>query len=209
LDQEREPLFNAPWPALTVAVAILASYALQGRVLPLSVYEGFAFQPADPATGRWWTMLTVNLVHAGWGHAAMNAAGALAFGAGVARWFGVGLRGGLVFFAFYLVCGVFSTLGYGLLHRHDPTLLIGASGAVSGLFGGAARLIAGRGRPGPILSQAVLGVSLAWVVANLLLGLLGLWPGVGGAAVAWEAHLIGYGAGLLSFAPFARLAGRQ
>lgn len=207
MDQEREPLFNAPWPALLAAVAILGSYLLQGRVLPLAVYEGFGFLPSDPSQGRWWTTLTVNFVHGGLAHAAMNAVGALAFGAASARYFGLGLRGGLVFFGFYFLSGVASTLGYGLLHRQDTTLLVGASGAVSGLFGGAARLLAGRGVPGPLLSQPVLGMSAAWVIANLLIGFLGLWPGAAGAAVAWEAHVFGYAAGLLLIGPFGRLAG--
>lgn len=207
MNQEREPLFNAPWPALLAAVAILGSYLLQGRVLPLAVYEGFGFLPSDPSQGRWWTTVTVNFVHGGLAHAVMNAVGALAFGAAAARYFGLGLRGGLVFFGFFFLSGAASTLGYGLLHRQDATLLVGASGAVSGLFGGAARLLAGRGVPGPLFSQPVLGMSAAWVIANLLIGLFGLWPGAAGAAVAWEAHLFGYAAGLLLIGPFGRLAG--
>lgn len=207
MDQEREPLFNAPWPALVAALAILGSWFLQGRVFPLAVYEGFGFLPSDPANGRWWTLLTVNFVHQGLAHAVMNAVGALAFGAAVARYFGLGLRGGLAFCGFYLLSGVASTLGYGLLHRSETTLLIGASGAVSGLFGGAARLLAGQGLPGPLLSRPVLGMSAAWIIANILVGFLGLWPGAAGAAVAWEAHLFGYAAGLLLIGPCGRLAG--
>jgi len=40
-------------------------------------------------------------------------------------------------------------------------------------------------------------------VVNLLLGLTGLTPGTEGAPVAWEAHIIGFFAGLLLISPVA------
>ena len=47
----------------------------------------------------------------------------------------------------------------------------------------------------------------AWVVANAVLGVFGLTPGTGGAPVAWEAHIIGFFAGVLLIGITGRLAG--
>jgi membrane associated rhomboid family serine protease len=63
----------------------------------------------------------------------------------------------------------------------------------------------------PITHPTVLGVAAAWVVVNLIVAAAGgfapLLPE--GANVAWEAHLVGYAAGLLLVGPFARLLGRR
>ena len=88
------------------------------------------------------------------------------------------------------------------------TLMIGASGAVAGLVGAAARLI-GRPTPGPFLSSPVISMTLGWIAVNLMLALVGFAPGLGGAGVAWEAHIFGYIAGLLMVGAFGRVAGAQ
>jgi len=48
---------------------------------------------------------------------------------------------------------------------------------------------------------------VAWILINAVLGLTGLTPGTAGAPVAWEAHIIGFFAGLLLISPFAWGAG--
>lgn len=206
----REPMFNAPWPALALVAVIIGGYALQSR-FPMDVVAGsYAFSPAALGEGRWWTLITAIFLHGNWAHALMNAAFALAFATPVARFFGARGLGVLVFFAFYLACGVLSNLGYAGLHLGSPAALVGASGAVSGLMGAAARLIAGQGRIGRILSSAVIGMGAAWVIVNLLVGIVGpgFVPGSGGAGIAWEAHLAGFLAGVLLISPFAWLARR-
>jgi membrane associated rhomboid family serine protease len=178
----------------------------------------FGMAPAGLLAGDWTSVITDLFIHGGWAHAGMNAVGALAFGAPVARLLGLSLRGATGFFLFYLVCGVASNLGYAAVHPHDVTPLVGASGAVSGLFGGASRLIA-RSQPpsapnsgptrdapplslAPLNSRTVVGTALAWVIVNAALGLLRIAPGLGDVQVAWEAHIAGYFAGLLLVAPF-------
>jgi membrane associated rhomboid family serine protease len=52
-----------------------------------------------------------------------------------------------------------------------------------------------------MLSAPVIGMGAAWVIVNLLVGVLGVAPGMGDAQVAWEAHLFGYAAGLLLIGP--------
>jgi len=207
----REPMFNAPWPALALVAVIVGGYAMQSRFPIEAVAGAYAFSPAALSTGRWWTVVTAMFLHGSWAHALMNAAFALAFATPVARFFGVRPLGVLAFFAFYLACGVLSSLGYAALHFGSPAALVGASGAVSGLMGAASRLIAGQGRIGRIFSSAVIGMGAAWVIVNLLVGVVGsgFVPGSGGAGIAWEAHLAGFLAGVLLISPFAWLARRS
>jgi membrane associated rhomboid family serine protease len=209
LPEERQPIFNAPWPALLLTAVIVGSYFLQSTTGSDALIRAFAFSGRDPAEGRWDTLITALFLHAGWAHALMNAAGALAFGTPVARFMGTTARGVLAFVTFYLLCGALSSLGYGMLHPAGGALLIGASGAVSGLMGAAVRMIAGRGAPGPFLSPPVIGMTLAWVAVNLIFAIAGFAPGIGEGAMAWEAHLIGYGAGLVLIDPIGWIAGAR
>ncbi len=205
----REPAFNSPWPALVIPAAILIAYALRGAAGGAhAAAEVFGFSPAALSEGRWGGLLTALFVHSGWTHAGLNAAGALAFGAPVARWIGVRGFGPMIFFAFFLVCGVIGSLGFALVHPGATVVLVGASGAVSGLMGAASRML---GAPGPasglspFASPTVIGVAVGWIIVNALMALFGA-PGVDvGGPVAWEAHLFGYAAGLLLIGPLLRL----
>lgn len=207
---EREPVFNAPWPALLLVALIVGGYALQRRVPDDFLIARYAFSPAALLQHRWTTLVTALFLHGNWGHALMNAAFALAFATPVARFFGTRWSGAILFFAFYLVCGALSNLGYAAVHWGSAAAVVGASGALSGLMGAAARLIAGGGRLGRIFSPPVIGMGAAWVIVNLLIGTVGsaFVPGSGGAGVAWEAHLAGFLAGVLLAGPFAWLARR-
>lgn len=197
----REPVFNAPWPVVALVASLLGLFVVQLLLPPELVYPRFGFSPAGLAAGDYAPLVTALFVHGGWGHVLMNSAGALAFGTPLARFFGTRPAGAGAYFVFFLLCGALSSLGYAWVHPGTTTLLVGASGAVSGLMGAASRLIAGRGRIGPMLSAPVIGMGAAWVIVNLLVGLLGVAPGMGDAAIAWEAHLFGYAAGLLLIGP--------
>ena len=172
--------------------------------------QAYGFSAVALEQGRWPTLLYALFLHGSWPHALMNAAFALAFGTPLARWLGVRPMGALLFYAFYLACGVLASLGFAALHLGSPEPLIGASGAVSGLMGVAARLIGGQGRMGPVFSRTVIALGGALVVINVLVGVIGsaLVPGAGGAPIAWEAHLFGFAAGVLLGGPLAWLAKR-
>lgn len=208
MSAKREPIFKAPWPAMLLVGLILGGYALQSLLPQDPVLTRYGFSPEGFAAGDRIQLVTALFLHGGWAHALMNAAGALAFGAPVARLFGERGAGVVAFFAFYLFCGVFSNWTYALIHPGQAVVLVGASGAVSGLMGAVSRLLAGRGRLGPFLSSPVIGMAAAWVIVNLLVALLGFAPGVGETPIAWEAHLTGYAAGLLLVGPAARLVRR-
>ena len=48
----------------------------------------------------------------------------------------------------------------------------------------------------------------AWIVINGAMGALHYAPGMGEVSVAWEAHIIGFFAGLLLIGPFAAVFGQ-
>ena len=203
-----EPLINAPLPVVIVVASILGGYLLQTLAPDHSaVMRTLGLVPADVAQGRLWPLLTVMIVHGGWSHAGLNALGALAFGTPVARRFGG--TDALRFLAFYLLCGLIASLGYVGLHWGQRVVLVGASGAISGLMGAASRLIDRRDALAPFLSRTVLAMAAAWLVINLLIAMRWIDIGAGQAPVAWEAHLAGYAAGLLLIGPFMRAPGAR
>jgi membrane associated rhomboid family serine protease len=200
----REPAFNSPWPALVMPVAMLIAYALQAVIgAPDAAVEAFGFSPDALGEGHWSGLLTALFVHASWSHVGLNALGALAFGAPVARWIGVRGFGPSIFFAFYLVCGVIGNLGFALVHT-SATLVVGASGAVYGLMGAASRMLGVRDPASglaPFTSRTVMGFAVGCIIINLLMAVVGV-PGVAiGGPIAWEPHLFGYAAGLLLIGP--------
>ena len=198
-----EPLFNAPTAVLVVVASIVLTYLLQSLSPdPDAVIAALGLTSLQFAQGRVWGLVTVMVVHASWTHALLNGLGALAFGAPVARWFGRGQA--RRFFTFYLACGVISSLGYVALHWGRPDMVVGASGAISGLMGAASRLLDRRGALAPFRSRTVIGMAAAWGFINLLMAMGWIDAGSGGAPVAWEAHLAGYAAGLLLISPFSR-----
>lgn len=191
----REKIFNAPFLPLLIAVSMPVLFFFQERLPDQGL--SMAFRPADLWRGEWAGLITSMLLHGGWAHVAMNAIGALTFGAPVARMLERG-AGPLIFVGFYIVSGALAALGYGLLHPYSDAPLVGASGAVFGLIGAATRLMGGHGRVLPLLHPTVLKASAAWMTVNLIVGLIGLAPGAEGARIAWEAHAVGFVFGLLA-----------
>jgi membrane associated rhomboid family serine protease len=206
----REPILNAPWPAVALVAAMVAAYGAQslsgaGDVLALQ----YGFAPADLDEGRLVTLVTYQFLHGGWAHVGMNAVWALAFAPPVARLFGAKPLGAAGFFIFYLVCGALAAVGYAAFHAHQPyPPLVGASGAVAGLMGAGSRLL-GRRSLAPLTDRNVLGMAAIWAALNLVLGLIGFAPGMGKVTVAWECHMVGYLVGLLLIGPATRLLGRN
>jgi len=198
----RERMFNAPWPAVAAASVILISFAVQTRAPDQGL--SLALFPDQVAAGRPFGLVSSLFLHGGWPHALMNAAFALAFGAPVARLFGSRPTGVVAFFIFYLLCGVLAGLAFVAVHPDGTEPVVGASGAVAGLMGAAARLMDRRGELGSPFSRSALSMGAAWVIVNALVAFTGLTPGSAGGSIAWEAHLAGFLAGLLLVGPFHR-----
>ncbi len=219
----REPFFGAtPWTAVLIAGSILALYFLQSQVEESTpVVADLALIPARLAQGYWVGVFGHMLLHGSWVHALSNAGGALIFGTPVAR--AIGERGvqPLAFLLFYIVCGVLAGGLYGLLvlyaaaggvpgfHPNPLEPMVGASGAISGLYGAASRLIEQPGRLGPVFSRTAVGMGAAFLVLNVFFAAFGFTPGSGGQAVAWQVHIIGYFAGLLLIGPWLAAVGHR
>lgn len=160
-------------------------------------------------------------VHGSLGHLLLNTLWMAVFGTGVARRMVIEqargeedragqTRNTVLFLAFFLACGVAGALFYGVLNAGSMALLIGASGAISGLMAAAMRFALRPFAPygpayGPLASahsRPVLAATGVYVGFNLLtaIGLGGVFGS--GLDIAWEAHIGGYLFGLYAFPPF-------
>ena len=203
-----ERILNAPAVAVLVAGSMPALYLIQERLSDRGL--SLAFRPSSLWTGEWWPgLLTSMFLHDGWAHVAMNAIAALAFGPPVARLAG-GARGAAAFLLFYVACGLVATGGYGLIHPDSYDSLVGASGAVFGLMGGALRLLGRRDHRLRLLGDRRFLTPAAVIMAvNVAVGLAGLAPGMEGARIAWEAHAFGFVCGALLIGPWAKAFGSR
>lgn len=202
-----EPAITAPAGALALFGLLLLAFILQSLVASSALINALVYMPAPSPISRPLTLFTAMWLHGGWGHLGMNAAFALAFATPLARFLGKDSRGTLSLFLYFAACGVLGNLGFGWLHAGQSLGLIGASGAVSGLAAGAARIVGGGGGIGGLRSPFVLSMGAAWILSNLVVALAGGALIPGGSQIAWEAHLFGFAAGFALLRPFAALAG--
>ena len=206
----REPFLRAPPVLVILCLALVGLYALQAHFLGDARMIRWALSWPALSAGHWETLLTYQFLHGSWAHVGLNAVWALALGTPAARLMGARARGIAAFSLFYLTCGILAGLGALAWMWGQPTPLIGASGAISGLVGAASRMVwRPPGELGPIFSRTVAAMTVPWIIANVLLGVLGLTPGAGDMPVAWQAHIAGYLAGLLLVGPFAFISGQS
>ena len=163
-----------------------------------------------------WTFVTYAFIHADLSHLIFNAVWFLAFGSPVAQRFGP-----LRFGAFMAVTAAAGAAVHLATHFGELLPMVGASAAISGAMAAAMRFAFQRGGPlgmwrdreaacrvpaAPLAASLrdprVLAFLLVWFGVNALSG-LGLFrmPGVE-QAVAWQAHIGGFVAGLIGFAIF-------
>lgn len=230
-DDDSEPPHGAP----RIVVAVIAMLILAHGCLALipegtaeAASQALAFIPSryqqggDALPGGKSALLlsplTYMLVHADWSHLAMNAVWLLIFGTMVAR-----RTGALRFLAMTIATGVAGILLFWAMHVNDDSIVVGISGAVSGLTAGGVRLmhaafLEGRGPaftlapvgPLPRLSQTlrhppsqvIIGI---WMILNVAIA-LGARLFTKDFAIAWEVHLGGFLLGLLAFPCFDRTA---
>ena len=154
--------------------------------------------------GRVLTLFSAIFIHANWLHLIGNLLFLVIFGLPAER-----ALGPWRFLSLFLGCGAVSNLAAAVTLHSTESVIVGASGAVSGIIGAYLALVP-RARLGLVLP---LGLFLEFVrtPASLLIGIWALlqliftWVGPAFGAVAWWAHLAGFGLGVL-FALFARPA---
>lgn len=227
---QRQPIFNVPGVVLAVLVVFGAVHLTLWALLPASEGEWFmvalAFVPARLGglapelpggnVAIYTSFVTHQFVHGNLPHLALNSAWLLAFGSPIARRTDV-----LRFIAFFLLCGVAGALLYLAVNGAEQVVVVGASGAISGLMGAALRFVfRGGGLRGPAAAESMRRVPLmtltetlqdrrmlalvaGWTVLNVLLA-QGAATLAEAAGIAWEAHLGGFYAGLLLYGLFDR-----
>ena len=164
-----------------------------------------------------WTFVTYALLHGSWAHLIVNAVWLLAFGTPVARRFGA-----MRFLLFFAVTAAGGALAHLAVYAGTRVPMIGASAAISGFMAAAIRFAFQRGGPLRLLGNnqddayrvpalplravlrdpRVLVFLAVWFGLNLLFGLGSIGLDGGEQAIAWQAHIGGFLAGLLGFAAF-------
>lgn len=227
----REPAFNVPRSVLAFIIVLAAIHVVRGLLSPASnewVLLAFSFIPAryhlpqaldglaipgfDVPGARLWSFVSHMLLHGDWMHLGVNCLWMLAFGSVVARRLKASRF--LLLSALAAAGGAAANLA---LHWGDFSLLIGASGAVSGQMAGAVRLMFAGGGSLATLNQqpyervralglgetfrnkgalVFLGV---WFIITIFAGAVSLGPPGEEARIAWEAHVGGFVVGLLLF----------
>jgi membrane associated rhomboid family serine protease len=152
-------------------------------------------------------LLTHMFLHGDAMHLLMNMLVLLAFGSGLER-----RLGGMRFLAFYLICGLVGAAAHLLVFPYSGVPVIGASGAISGLFGGLVFMLVVAPNPraarlGPISGlRPAITLAVFWILVQIVFG---LGAPFGEAAVAWWVHIGGFVGGFLLFGPFDRLGRRR
>lgn len=220
--QRREPIFNLPPIVIAIIGACVVIHLMREYVLSpdqdFALLLRAAFIPIrysgqyDLDIWAFTSPLTYAFLHGGFAHLAINMVWLAAFGSPLANRLGV-----LRFSLFFAVTSLAAVALHYVLHSMDQAPLVGASGAISGMMGAAARFSfqidrshgkpAFAGAPLPIrdvfrsrTAMTFLGV---WMIINLVTGVVGFTPGVDNQ-IAWEAHIGGFLAGFLGIRFFDR-----
>ena len=218
-----EPIFNVPTVVTATIAVLVLVHAMRTWVLTpeqdIQLLLLFSFIPARyDATvlaqgavpgglgAEIWSFVTYALIHGDWTHLGLNSVWLLAFG-----------NPGKINFA---------SSGHGAAahlatHSNAFVPMVGASASISGFMAAAMRFAFQRSGPLGLLGRdddayrvpalplsavlrdprvlAFLGV---WFALNLLFGIGSLSLDGGEQAIAWQAHIGGFLAGLLAFAAF-------
>lgn len=165
-------------------------------------------RPGAPAE-VWWTTLTSMFLHGGWGHLAGNCWFLWLFGNNVED-----RLGHLRFTVFYAVTGLAAAGAQFVFAPGSTTVMVGASGAISGVLGAYFRYL-----PrsiiitltplwfAPLLPIPAFVFMLLWFGFQIWNGIADWLPSLSGG-VAWWAHVGGFVAGALLARPFAPGSGR-
>ncbi len=225
----REPVFNIAGIAaaiigLNIVIHLIRTYLLTQQQ-DVEVLVDFAFIPARYGGGDFGGLyglispLTYSFLHGGFTHLIVNMVWLAAFGSPLAARLGT-----VRFLVFWAATAMAAALLHYMLYMDDIAPLVGASGAISGMMGAAARFgfrtsqgRGGRAFAGPVLglraivaSRMTVSFLAIWFLANLVVG-LELFSAPGDAPIAWQAHIGGFLAGffLVRFLDPQREAGRN
>ena len=170
-------------------------------------------------------LLTYAFVHGGIAHLLMNSVFLFCFGAPVVIWLRQRMQNqaGLAFLALFFSASIVGGAASAWLLRDSPLLIVGASTGVFGVFGALVRIGLEAPEDKDWRMQPLLGLFAMPVIAatacvvglNLLQA--DFWPAPmrrflsfgGSMRILWQAHILGYLFGLLSFPLFCRTAAKR
>lgn len=203
--RQRKPVVNLP-RMVGILIAINVAIYLLSAVVPwrwtAEVLFNLGFIPkryALPGGLGWQAFagpITHQFLHAGALHLLVNMIMLAAFGSGVERYLG-----GARLLALYLVSGVAGAALHYAFYPEATVPVVGASGAISGLFGAVLRLMAQHARAAGGATR-ILPIAAIWLAVAVLTGFTGV-PGAGDVQVAWAAHVGGFLLGFLAYDLFA------
>jgi len=221
-EPRREPVFNLPPVVLAaigicVAVHLISVYGLTDDQ-DFALLVRAAFIPVrysgrfDLDVYAFTSPFTYAFLHGSLAHLAINMMALTAFGSPLAN-----RLGAFWFSLFFAATGLAAVVLFFAVHPLGEVPLVGASGAISGMMGAAARFgfrvdrssgqTAFTGALPPLAavlrSRGVVTFLAAWMIINLATGLYGLGFGVAGQ-IAWEAHIGGLVAGFFGLRWFDR-----
>lgn len=181
--------------------------------LSLLLIAVFVFQLMTGGPGRWGlsaqalrvggyaTVFTHMLSHAGFLHLFMNLTALWSLSAVVAPRLGRGLRRWRRYAVLFLASGLAGAAMFLILDPTGSTPMVGASGAICGIWGVASRIHPGLPGLLPLNAGPVRRMAANFAISNLVLFaiIFGLAAASGGGGgLAWQAHLGGYLFGLLA-----------
>ena len=226
---DNPPIFNLPPGILAALALVIGIYVLQDFVFSerinqwIAVEFGFSpiryLYPLGEQSLAWlWTPVSYSLLHGSFEHLAFNSLWLAAFGTPVCRRIGE-----MRFLLFWIVSSVAAAGLHALVNWGEPSLMVGASGVISALMGGACRFAFGdrqrvyarlSGREPPLLSvgqalsdRTVRVFIIVWLLGNVAIAFGLPMMGAGSAAIAWDAHIGGFLLGffcLAFFDPYSR-----
>jgi membrane associated rhomboid family serine protease len=180
--------------ALTLGGAAFADLiTLGGGLIPARLSGAIVVDHAIPAAA---TLVTSLFLHAGWAHAGFN----MVFLYFVGR-FTEAILGRWRFLWLFFASGIAGGIAQVALDPTSPIPVVGASGAISGVFAAHAMIFGKTGGRGEL--TRALQLAALWIGLQLATGVL-LNVGEGGIAIG--AHVGGFLAGLVLALPLARRA---
>ena len=220
----RERAINIPFSVLALIALCLGVHAIRTYVLALASDNDVLFYGAFiplryAAADTGWTIeaftstLTYSFLHGSFSHVFNNTLWLVVFGSPLAR-----TLGGVKFLMFWALAAIIAAGFHFASNMMDVAPMIGASGAVSGMMGAAARFGFRMNRreggnafvpQAPALADALRNRSVliflgVYLVTNFLVGYSGFTPSGNGANIAWQAHIGGLVAGFFLIPLFLR-----
>lgn len=193
INWEKVPPFTRTIIALMLITHIVTALLIDESTR-LEIQYSFSLIPARFTGELPWdplfllTPITSLLLHGGWFHVAMNSAMMLITGVFFERQFGA--KSTLMVF---IICGIAGHLACIGLNPYSQSAIIGASGAINGLFALTFMLMISQGMMGPVLqAQGPRRFILLWLAVIVGVGLLG-------ENISWQSHLGGFLCGIAIF----------